>query len=60
MLMAGAASKCIKAEIVYPSFLISVELVKRFIECVKNKWPLPNDENFYRVKINPKALTKEL
>lgn len=58
--MAGGAPKCLLPEIVYPSYLIGVELVKRKIECMKNKMPIPNDDNFYRVKINLKALTKEL
>ena len=58
--MAASAHKCTSAEVVYPSFLVGVELVKRKIECIKNKMPIPNDENFYKVKINLKALAKEL
>ena len=53
--MAGGAPKCLLPEIVYPSYLIGVELVKRKIECMKNKMPIPNDDNLYRVKINLKA-----
>ena len=58
--MAAGAPKCLLPEIVYPSYLIGVELVKRKIECTKNKMPIPNDEKFYTVKINLKALSKEL
>jgi hypothetical protein len=58
--MASTAPKCLSAEVVYPSYLIGVELVKRKIEFIKKKLPIPNDENFYKVKINAKALSKEL
>ena len=58
--MAGGAPKCLLPEVVYPSYLIGVELVKRRIECIKNKMNIPNEENFYKVKINLKALSKEL
>jgi hypothetical protein len=58
--MAASAPKCLSAEIIYPSYLVGIELVKRKIECIKNKLPIPNDENFYKVKINMKALAKEL
>ena len=58
--MAASPQKCTSSEVVYPSFLVGTELVKRKIECIKNKLPIPNDENFYKVKINPKALAKEL
>ena len=58
--MASGAPKCLLPEIVYPSYLIGVELVKRKIECMKNKVAIPNEDAFYKVKINLKALSKEL
>ena len=58
--MASGAPKCLLPEIVYPSYLIGVELVKRKIECMKNKVAIPNEDVFYKVKINLKALSKEL
>ena len=58
--MASGAPKCLLPEIVYPSYLIGVELVKRKIECMKNKMAIPNEDAFYKVKINLKALSKEL
>ena len=58
--MASGAPKCLLPEIVYPSYLIGVELVKRKIECMKNKVAVPNEDAFYKVKINLKALSKEL
>ena len=58
--MASGAPKCLLPEIIYPSYLIGVELVKRRIECIKNNMAIPNEDAFYKVKINLKALSKEL
>ena len=69
--MAQAAPKCNKAEVFYPAFLIGVELVKRKTEYIKrikdeekkkiqDRRNILIDDNFYKVKINPSALTKEL
>ena len=52
--------KGLSPEIIYPSYLVGIKLVKRKKECIKNWLPIPNDENFYKVKINSKALAKEL
>ena len=58
--MAVSPYKRTSSEVVYPSFLVGVEYVKRKIYCIKNKMIIPNDENFYKVKINLKALVKEI
>ena len=50
----------ISPEIVYTSFLITLEIIKRKLECEINKIAINNDDQIYRVKMNEKALQQEL
>jgi hypothetical protein len=50
----------ISIEAVYPSYLTSLEIVKRKVECEKNDIKSINEDQLYKVKINEKALQQEL
>ncbi len=50
----------ISTEIIYPSFLTALEIIKRKVECEKNKITTINEDQLYKVKINEKALQQEL
>ena len=45
-------------EVIYPSFLISLEVIKKKLECEKND--LPIDDNIYRVRLDEKIIAKNL
>ena len=50
----------ISTEIIYPSFLTALEIIKRKVECEKNGITTINEDQLYKVKINEKALQQEL
>ena len=55
-----SAGRNISIEVIYPSFLTALEIVKRKVECIKNDITTINDEQLYKVKLNEKALQQEL
>ncbi len=55
-----SAGHAISNEIIYPSFLIGMEIIKRKVECKKNGITSINEDQIYKVKISEKALQQEL
>ena len=55
---AANAPNCQSTEVIYPSFLIALEIIKKKLEIEKNN--LVYDDNIYKVKINEKAILKDL
>ena len=55
-----SAAHNISIEVIYPSFLTALEIVKRKVECIKNEITTINDDQLYKVKLNEKALQQEL
>ena len=55
-----AACHNISLEVIYPTFLIGLEIIKRKVECEKNNITSINEDQLYKVKINEKALQQEL
>ena len=55
---AACAPNCQSTDVIYPSFLISLEVIKKKLECEKNHF-VPND-NIYKVKIDEKVILKNL
>ena len=55
-----SAGHNISIEVIYPSFLTALEIVKRKVECIKNDITTINDDQLYKVKLNEKALQQEL
>ena len=55
---AASAPNCQSTEVIYPSFLISLEVIKKKLECEKNHY-IP-DDNIYKVKIDEKIILKNL
>jgi hypothetical protein len=55
---ASYAPSCQSTEVIYPSFLISLEVIKKKLECEKNE--LIPDENIYKVKLDEKIIMKNL
>ena len=49
---------CQSTEVLYPAFLIGLEIIKKKLECEKNN--LPQDSKIYKVKISEKILLKNL
>ena len=49
---------CQSTEVIYPGFLISLEVIKKRLECEKNN--LIPDDNIYKVKLDEKAIEKNL
>ena len=49
---------CQSTEVLYPAFLIGLEIVKKKLECEKNN--LPQDSKIYKVKLSEKILLKNL
>ena len=56
--LAAAGSNCQSIETIYPAFVIALEIIKRKVECEKNK--LQQDDSLYQVKVSDKALAQEL
>ena len=52
------APSCQSTDVIYPSFLISLEVIKKKIEFEKND--LEIDENIYKVKLDEKIIRKNL
>ena len=55
---ASYAPSCQSTDVIYPSFLISLEVIKKKIEFEKND--LEVDENIYKVKLDEKIIKKNL
>ena len=55
---ASFAPGCQNNDIIYPSFLMSLEVIKKKLECEKND--LIFDENIYKVKLDEKIIKKNL
>ena len=56
----GATSpNCQSTEVIYPAFLIALEIIKKKVEIEKNKVKI-DDDNIYKVKISEKAILKDL
>ena len=53
------AAHAISTEVVYPSFLFGLEIIKRKVEFEKNGIDI-NDEQLYKIKINEKTLQQEI
>ena len=49
----------VSTEIVYPSFLYSLIIIKRKVECEKNGIAI-NEDQLYKVKLNEKSLQQDL
>ena len=54
------APKCASPEAIIPPFLTGVELVKRKIELLKNNIEIEDEENFYKIKKDPKIIAEQL
>ena len=54
----ASAPNCQSTDIIYPSFLISLEVIKKKLECEKNKFT-PTD-SIYKVKLDEKIILKNL
>ena len=47
--------------LVYPAYLTGMDLIKKKIECIKNKVKIEeSEEKFYKIKTHPKILSQEL
>ncbi len=55
---AANSPNCMSSEIIYPGFLIALEIIKKKLECEKNN--LEQDESIYKVKISDKIISKDL
>ncbi len=55
---AASAPNCQSTDVIYPSFLISLEVIKKRLECEKNEYVY--DDNIYKVKIDEKIIMKNL
>ena len=58
--MGASAPKCSSPEAIIPPFLAGVELVKRKIELLKNNIDIEDEENFYKIKKDPKIMSEQL
>ena len=58
--MGSSAPKSSSPEILVTSFFNGVELVKRKIELKKNNIEIKDEENFYKIKRNPKIIAEKL
>ena len=55
---AANAPNCMSSEIIYPAFLVALEIIKKKLECEKND--LEPDESIYKVKVSDKTISKDL
>ena len=55
---ATSAPNCQSTEVLYPAFLISLEIIKKKLEIEKNN--LEADDSIYKVKISEKTIMKDL
>ena len=55
-----SAGNKISVDVVYPTFLTALEIIKRKLEIEKNNITLLNDEEIYKIKIDQKALQQDL
>ena len=53
-----SAPNCQSTEVIYPAFLIALEIIKKKLEIEKNG--LEQDESIYKVKVNEKNILKDL
>jgi hypothetical protein len=59
-LMGSSAPKCSTPEVIIPSFLTGVELVKRKVELLKNEIEIKDEENFYKIKKDQKLMAEQI
>jgi len=57
--MGISASDATKPEVIYPSYLTGIDLVKKKLELLKNNIEI-NEETFYKIKRDPKLLEELL
>jgi hypothetical protein len=55
-----SAGHKISLEVVYPTYLTAMEIVKRKVEIEKNEITTINDEEIYKIRINEKNLQQEI
>ena len=55
---AASCPNCQSIEVMYPAFLIALEIIKKKLEIEKNG--LEQDDNIYKVKVSEKAILKDL
>ena len=55
-----SAGNKISLEVVYPTYLICMELIKRKVEIEKNEITTINEDEIYKIKINEKTLKQEI
>ena len=53
-----SAPNCQSTEVIYPAFLIALEIIKKKLEIEKNG--LEQDDSIYKVKVNEKNILKDL
>jgi hypothetical protein len=58
--MGASAPKCAEPEVIIPSFLTGIDIIKRKIELLKNGIEIPDEEKFYKVKRDPKIIAEQL
>ena len=58
--MGCSAPKCSTPEVIIPSFLNGVELVKRKLELIKNDIKVKDEEKFYKIKKDPKLMAEQI
>ena len=54
----ATAPNCQSTEVIYPAFLIALEIIKKKLEIEKNN--LEEDESIYKVKLSEKTILKDL
>ncbi len=54
----ASAPNCQTTEVIYPAFLIALEIIKKKLEMEKNN--LEQDESIYKVKVSDKVIFKDL
>ena len=54
----SSAPNCQSTDVIYPGFLVSLEVIKKKLECEKNHY-VP-DDNIYKVKLDEKIIMKNL
>ena len=55
-----SAGNKISLEVVYPTYLTAMEIIKRKVEIEKNEITSINDEEIYKIRINEKTLKQEI
>ena len=58
--MGTAANNATKPELIYPSYLTGIDFVKKKLEFLKNNIEIENEEEFYKIKRDPKVIDELL